>query len=141
MVKKTKNKKIKIVPKKSKKIIKKKKITKKINRKATVKPAKKQRKEIVSKKAVTIPSTQTAGLEQIGQITHYFPHVNACVIKLSKVLSSGEEIYIKGHTTDFKQKIESMQIDHVSVQSAKAGDEIGILVAQRVRAGDAVYKV
>jgi len=78
----------------------------------------------------------------IGEITHYFPHVKVGVIKLStKELNIGDVLRIKGHTTDFKQKVDSMQIDHVPVQKAKKGDDIGLRVKRRVRGGDSVYKI
>lgn len=76
----------------------------------------------------------------VGPITHYFPHVNAAVLKVKIPLSVGDEIWIKGHTTDFKQKITSMQIDRVIIQTAKKGDEIGLQVESRVRRKDMVYK-
>jgi putative protease len=135
MAKKVKKKK---VLSKSKKVIsKKKKIAK--NKKANRPIAKKTRKPIKKTKA-SAPSP-TAGLEVIGEITHYFPHVNAGVIKLHKTLSVGEQIYIKGYTTDFKEKVESLQIERVPVKSAKPKEEVGILVKQRVRAGDKVYRL
>ena len=119
---------------KVKKVLKTKKVVKKI------KKAIKRKKPVTKKKKATPPSP-TAGLTVIGEITHFFPHVNAGVIKLRKPLVAGDQIYIKGHTTDFKEKVESMQIDRVPVGSAKAGDEIGILVKSRVRIGDTVYKL
>jgi putative protease len=60
---------------------------------------------------------------------------------LKNSLKAGEEIYIKGHTTDFKEKVDSMQLDHVPVQEGKKGQEIGLLVKSRVRIGDSVYRV
>ncbi|MDD5449237.1 MAG: translation elongation factor-like protein [Candidatus Omnitrophica bacterium] len=74
-------------------------------------------------------------------MTHFFPHVSAGVIKLSKELKVGDMIRLKGHTTDFKQPIDSMQIEHVPVTEAKKGAEIGIKVKDRVRIGDLVYKL
>ncbi len=132
MAKKTKKKRTKPAAKKRrvKKILKKKIITKK-----KIKKSPKKTRGAAAKKS------PTAGLEVLGKITHFFPHVNAGVIKLEKPVSAGQEIYIKGHTTDFKEKIESMQIERVPVQEAKAGDEIGVLVKKRVRAGDTVYKI
>lgn len=80
--------------------------------------------------------------EPIGEVTHFFSHVKAGVIKLKKdTLSLGDTIYIKGHTTDFEQKIKSMQINHVPVQKASPGQEIGLKVRSKVRHGDRVYKV
>jgi len=126
---------------KAKKVLKKKKVAKKVTKKAVKKTAKKTTKKAVKKKRTAVSSNPVAGLEVVGEITHFFPHVNAGVVKLKKTLSVGDSIYIKGHTTDFKEKVESMQIDRNPVTSAKASDEIGILVKQRVRIGDTVYKL
>ena len=80
--------------------------------------------------------------EKIGEVTHYFPHVNAAAVKLSKSgLKVGEEIYLKGHTTDFKEEVQSIQLDHVSIVEGKKGQEIGLLVKSRVRIGDSVYRI
>lgn len=81
-------------------------------------------------------------LEKIGEVTHYFPHVKAAAVNLIKDgLKVGDEIYIKGHTTDFKEKIKSIQLDRVPIQEGKVGQEIGLLVKSRVRIGDSVYKI
>lgn len=81
-------------------------------------------------------------LEKIGEVTHYFPHVNAAAVKLLKSgLKVGDDLYIKGHTTDFKEKVQSIQLDHASINEGKKGQEIGLLVKSRVRIGDSVYKV
>jgi len=78
----------------------------------------------------------------VGEVTHYFPHVNAAALKIKKgELKTGDLLYFKGHTTDFKQTIESMQIDHVPVQQAGRGAEVGIQVKERARQGDKVYKL
>lgn len=76
----------------------------------------------------------------IGEVTHYFPKVRAAVIKLKAPLLIGDTVKIKGHTTDFTQKVASIQIDRVPVNSAKKGQEIGLLVDSRVREHDTVYK-
>jgi len=77
----------------------------------------------------------------IGEVTHYFPKVRAAVIKLKAPLATGDTVKIKGHTTDFQQNITSMQIEHVPINQAKKGQEIGLLVDSRVRQHDIVYKV
>ena len=78
----------------------------------------------------------------IGKITHFFPLVNAAVLVVSNgSLKVGDTILIKGHTTQLKETITSMQIDHVAITEAKKCDEIGLLVAQRVREHDEVYKL
>jgi len=127
--------------------------TKKKSKKVTKKVAKKKvTKKKVAKKAVTKKTAKkraaksastvaTPKLQIVGEITHYFPHVAAGVIKLSASLKAGEVITIKGHTTNFSQAADSMQIEHVPVTEAKKGDEIGLRVKDRVRIGDIIYKV
>lgn len=81
-------------------------------------------------------------LEKIGEVTHYFPHVNAAAVKLLKSgLRIGDKIYIKGHTTDFKEDVASIQLDHAVIEEGRKGQEIGLLVKERVRIGDKVYRV
>jgi putative protease len=77
----------------------------------------------------------------IGIVTHYFPKVRVGVVKLKAPLAVGDLIKIKGHTTDFTQTIKSIQIDHVPLDKAKKGDEIGLLVDSRVRRHDELYTV
>lgn len=125
---------------------KKKKYAKKSSKKKIIKrkPAKRVlKKKVVKKKpAKKILKKKPAVKENIvGIVTHYFPHVRAAVIKLKAPISVGDTIKIKGHTTDFIQKITSMQIDRVSITEAKKGAEIGLLVDSRARQHDTVYKV
>ena len=77
----------------------------------------------------------------IGQISHYYGHISVGIILLSDALKVGESIHVKGHSEDFNQPVDSMQIEHANVPEAKAGDSIGIKVAQKVHPGDKVFKV
>ena len=104
------------------------------------KPAAKAKKKIAKKKASSIPND--ASLEEAGIITHFFPKVDAAVVKLTKgTISVGDTIVIKGHTSDFKEKVQSIQLDHVPIQDAEKGMEIGLKVKAKVREHDVVYKV
>lgn len=78
--------------------------------------------------------------KEIGEVSNYFEHVNAAAIKLKAPLKVGDSIRIKGGENDFEQEIESMQINRKPVKSAKRGDEIGILVTEKVRKGYKVFK-
>ena len=124
--------------KKRKSALKKKVIKRVAKRKASPKASK---KKVVArkKKAVVVKKPQEGKI--VGRITHYFPHVQAAVIKLKAPLSVGDTIKVKGHTTDFTQTITSMQIDHLVINSAKKGDEIGLQVSSRVRQHDTIYKI
>ncbi len=78
---------------------------------------------------------------QIGQITHYFDHVNVAAFTLTEPLRVGDTIHILGHSTDFQQKVTSLQIEHQSVNEAKPGDDVGMKVVQKVHAHDKVFKL
>jgi len=80
-------------------------------------------------------------MEQIGQVMGFFAHPSAAVIELTKPLRVGDTIYVKGHTTDFQQVVESMQVDRQAVQEAQAGQSVGLKVTARCRKHDAVYKL
>ena len=124
-----------------------KKSKKKVVKRKTARKAKRPKKRGTGKRqkrTVIAPKGKKAVLELqlVGEITNYFPHVKAGVLKVSgSELNVGDTLHIKGHTTNFKQKIASMQIEHVSIKRAKKGDEIGLLVKRRVRIGDSVYRI
>ncbi len=78
--------------------------------------------------------------KEIGKVTHYFTNIGVAVIELSGALKEGDKIQIKGATSDFKQKVASMQIEHEKLEKAKAGQSIGMKVKDHAREGDSVYK-
>ena len=76
----------------------------------------------------------------IGTVVHQWRQVGAALISVADgQLSVGDTIHIKGHTTDFVQMVESMQVDHEPVDSARAGEEVAIGVTDRVRVQDTVF--
>ncbi len=77
----------------------------------------------------------------VGKVTNYYSKINVAVIELSAPLKKGEEIAIKGATTDFTQTVESMQIEREAIESAQSGQAIGLKVKDRVRIGDTVYRI
>jgi selenocysteine-specific translation elongation factor len=79
--------------------------------------------------------------EMIGKVSDFFARPVVAGIELTVALRVGDKIHIKGHTTDLELNVDSIQIDNVSVQEAKAGDSIGVKVPERVRKGDTVYKI
>jgi len=79
--------------------------------------------------------------EIIGKVSDFFAHPVVAGIELTASLKVGDKIHFKGHTTDLELVLDSMQINNVDVSQAKAGDSIGVKVSERVRRGDAVYKV
>lgn len=78
----------------------------------------------------------------VGEIIHYFGNISVAVVKLSGSLKVGDEIRIVGgEETDFNQAVDSMEVDHKKINSAKKGDELGMKVKEKVREGYKVYKV
>jgi putative protease len=82
------------------------------------------------------------GEELIGVVTHYYGHLSVAAIRLeSGGLSVGDTIRVLGHTSDFRQRIVSMQIEHQPVTEAGKRQEIGLKVTEHARENDLVYKV
>jgi len=80
--------------------------------------------------------------KKLGEVIKYFAKIGVAAIRISEGgLKVGDKIHVVGHTTDVTQTIESMQIENRSVQEAGPGSDIGIKTKDRVREGDAVYKV
>ena len=78
----------------------------------------------------------------VGMVTHYFGKAHVAAVKITEgELHVGDTIHIVGHTSDFTQPIDSMQIDRAAVETAKVGDEIGIQVAEHAREHDQVFRV
>jgi hypothetical protein len=88
------------------------------------------------------PRGPLPGEERVGFVTHYYGHLSVAAIRLeSGSLRVGDTIRILGHTSDFRQRVESMQIEHQPVTEAGKRQEIGIKVTQHTRENDDVYKV
>lgn len=78
---------------------------------------------------------------QIGHITHYFDHINVAALELTEPLHVGDSIHILGHSTDFQQKVTSLQIEHRAVEEARPGDDAGLKVIQKVHAHDKIFRI
>ena len=123
-----------LMPKK-KKAVRKVRVAKKIVRPVKKRASTKKKESKKVKRAVE-------SMVKFGEVTHYFPHVKAAaMLVLKDSIKVGDAIYIKGHTTDFKEKVASIQLDRAPIQEGKKGQEIGLLVKKRVRIGDSVYKL
>jgi putative protease len=96
----------------------------------------------VAKPAPASPATMAPPGERIGVVTHYYSHLAVAVVKLEAArLRVGDTIHIRGHTTDFQQRVDSLQVNHVSVQEVGPGDDFGLKVREHAREHDVVYKV
>ena len=113
-----------------------------VKKKTAAKPRAKRaapRKPAVAPK--TVAPAAPPGMERIGVVTHYFNHLSVAVVKLEKgILSVGDFIHIKGHTSDFAQPVESLEVDHMHVRDARPGESFGLRVREHAREHDVVYK-
>ncbi|MGD0232695.1 MAG: EF-Tu/IF-2/RF-3 family GTPase [Syntrophorhabdales bacterium] len=76
----------------------------------------------------------------VGKVEKFFGKIGVAAIKVTAgELKVGDRIKIKGHSTDFEQTVDSMQVEHATVQTAAAGDEVGIKVKEKVHENDLVY--
>ncbi len=81
--------------------------------------------------------------ERIGVVTHYFSHLSVAVLRLESGarLRVGDTIHFKGHTTDFSQRVESLEVDHQPAAEVGPTDDFGLKVIAHAREHDVVYKV
>jgi putative protease len=88
------------------------------------------------------PPAAVVGGERVGIVTHYFSHLSVAIIRMERgSLREGDTVHIKGHTSDFRQRVESMEIDHVHMMQVGAKQEFGMRVKEHAREHDVVYKV
>ena len=80
--------------------------------------------------------------KKVGVVIKFFGKIGVAAIKLTDdSLKVGDNIHMKGHTTDLTQEVGSMQIENQNVQEAVPGADIGVKIGDRVRENDVVYKV
>jgi hypothetical protein len=87
------------------------------------------------------PRGPLPGEVRVGVVSHYYGHLSVAAVRLEVALTVGDTIRVLGHTSDFRQRVDSMQIEHQAVSEAIAGDEIGLKVAQHAREHDVIYRV
>ena len=79
---------------------------------------------------------------EIGKVTHYFSKAGVAAIEITAgSMSVGDTIRIKGHTSDFTQTVDSIQLDNQPITTAVPGHAIGIKVKEHAREHDLVFKV
>jgi hypothetical protein len=80
--------------------------------------------------------------DRIGVVTHYYSHLSVATLRLeSGTLRVGDVIHIHGHTTDFTQRVESLEVNHQPATEVGPDDDFGLKVIEHAREHDVVYKV
>ena len=78
---------------------------------------------------------------QIGAVTHYYDHLSVAVLALTEKIRIGDTVHILGHSTDFQQKVASLQIEHQPVEAGGPGQEVAMKVERRVQPHDKLFKI
>jgi len=90
----------------------------------------------------SLPAQPAPPGERIGVVTHYYSHLSVAILRLEfGTLRVGDVIYIRGHTTDFSQRVESLEVNHAPATEVGPNDDFGLKVIGHVREHDVVYKV
>jgi hypothetical protein len=112
-------------------------------RKAPPRRAKPRARKPAPAKPAAAPARPAPPGERIGIVTHYFSHLAVAVLKLDPGarLRVGDNIRVQGHTSDFSQRIESLQVDHAPVAEVGPKDDFGLKVLEHARENDVVYRI
>jgi putative protease len=111
-------------------------------RRAAPKARKSAARPAAAKPVPVSPAAMPPPGERIGVVTHYFSHLSVAVVKLeAATLRVGDTIHVRGHTTDFKQRVDSIEVNHASVPEVGPNDDFGLKVREHAREHDVVYRV
>lgn len=92
--------------------------------------------------AVPVPYVPAPNETVVGKVTHYYSNLQVAVVHLDRgPLQVGDTIHVKGRTTDFEQRVDSMEIEHERIDRAELGDIFGLKVRDHAREHDVVYRV
>jgi len=96
------------------------------------------KKRVIKKKAVK--KIKVVGpMKPIGVVTHFYTAIKVAIVKFKQPVKAGVEVTFRGATTEFNQKLASMQYDHKPITTAPKGKEVELKVSKRVRQGDEVF--
>jgi hypothetical protein len=81
--------------------------------------------------------------QRVGVVTHYYSHLSVATLRLEPgtALRVGDVIHVLGQTTDFTQRVESLEVDHKPVLEVAPNDDFGLKVSEHAREHDVVFKV
>ena len=117
-------------------------VSKRTRKKAPLRGASPKKARPPVRPTPTPPAEPAASEERIGLVTHYYSHLSVAAIQLERgTLRVGDVIHICGHTTDFRQKVESLEVDHAPTTEVGPKDDFGLKMVDHAREHDVVFKV
>ncbi len=90
----------------------------------------------------TSSSNQATHIKKdVGEVVNYYQKVRAAEIRLWENIEVGDEIIIQGKTTgSIIMEVGSIQINGKNIDKASKGQNVAILVEEKVRPNDLIYK-
>jgi putative protease len=76
----------------------------------------------------------------IGKVIHYYPKSSVAAVILEDHIAKGDRIHIRGPHDDLHQSVTSIEIEHMPIEEAGPGQDVGIKVTERVHEGDVVFR-
>ena len=117
-------------------------VSKRTRKKAPLRGASPKKAKPPVRPTPTPPAEPAASEERIGVVTHYYSHLSVAAIQLERgTLRVGDVIHICGHTTDFRQQVEFLEVDHTPTTEVGPKDDFGLKVVDHAREHDVVFKV
>jgi hypothetical protein len=112
-------------------------------RRASPKKATPPTKPVAATPMPSLPTQRAPQGERIGVVTHYYSHLSVATLRLEPgtTLRVGDVIHVRGHTTDFSQRVESLEVNHAPATEVRPNDDFGLKVVEHAREHDVVYKV
>ena len=77
--------------------------------------------------------------KKIGTVIHFYDKILVAIVKLSAPLKINDSIKFKHGDKEFTQTVNSIELEHKKIDSAKKGDEIGLKVDQPVKEKTEVF--
>ena len=76
----------------------------------------------------------------IDKVIHYYPKISVAAVILEDHIAKGDRIHIRGPHDDLHQSVTSIEIEHMPIEEAGPGQDVGIKVTERVHEGDVVFR-
>ena len=124
--------------KKSVTVKRKKKAAKSVSRKTLVKNVTKKIARKLVKRVSVRKKPKTSPV--LGKVVHYYDRIGVAVLELRGTITLGDNVCFRRADDEFCQNVDSLQIDHVAVRSAKKGQDVGMKVMRQAEPGTLVLR-
>lgn len=96
---------------------------------------KKKKKASASAKASADKPAKKSKLKVLGKVVHYYDKLGVAIVELAAPLSVGDTVLFRRGEQELLQTVDSLQIEHDSVQKAKKGQVVGLKVDEPMKEG------